>query len=191
LSCIIDFAVFRPFEHLLAHALHLENAGDRFLSQLFPSLTTSPISSGDISTALKRDTLKYLGSPGVGLRDWRHITVGFCRAHKDPDLLRIRHGHIDPDNQIRGHTNETSDSNYAITSDDPVGVGFDKLWAHLRVAHWWFSLVGMFICLVLNKPSALNTHYLQASKVVTPCQQLNLPGSTTPLMNSRRHWKLK
>lgn len=144
LSFIIDIVVFRPFEQLLANALHIGGVGDQFLSRLFPSLTTSQITSEDISAALKRDTLKFLGS-GVGLKNWRHITVGFSRAHKDPNLPQIRD--IDPDNQIRGHNNETSDSNYAITSVDPVGVGFDKLWSHLRVAHWWFHLVGTFISL--------------------------------------------
>ena len=142
MSVIIDIVVFRPFEQLLANALQIDDGGDRFLSRLFPSLTTSQTTSGDISAALKRDTTKFLGT-GVGLRDWRHVTVGFSRAHKDPNLLQIRG--VDPDNQIRGHDNDTSNLNYAITSDDPVGVGFDKLWSHLRVAHWWFHLVCMFI----------------------------------------------
>jgi hypothetical protein len=137
LTCIIDFAVFRPFENVLAHALRLEGAKDRFLSRLFPGLT-SPISSGDISAALQRDTLKFLGS-GIGLRGWRHVTVGFSRAHKDPGILQVRQ--IDPDNQIRGHNNDTSDSNYAINPEDPVGVGFDKIRSHLQTAHWWFHLI--------------------------------------------------
>lgn len=140
MSCIIDFAVFRPFEHLLAHALRLKDVGDQFLSRLFPNLPSST-SSGDISAALKRDTSNSLGG-GVGLRGWRHVTVGFSRAHKDPDLLKICQ--IDPDNQIRGHTNETSALHYAITSEDPAGVGFDKIRSHLQAAHWWFNITGMF-----------------------------------------------
>lgn len=162
--------MFRPFEHLLAHALRLEDVGDQFLSRLFPGLP-SPTSSGDISASLKRDTLKFLGS-GLGLRNWRHVTVGFSRAHKDPDLLRIRH--IDPDNQIRGHSNETSTLNYAITSDDPVTVGFDKLRSHLQAAYWWFDLVGTFISFSLNKAPGPNNHCPQVSKVATPYQHLNL-----------------
>ena len=143
---IIDITVFRPYEQLLANALGLEDVGDRFLSQLFPSLTASQTASGDISAALKRDTLESLGNP-VGIRDWRHVTVGFSRAHKDPDLLQIRQK--DPDNQIRGHGNETADSIYAVTPHDPVGVSFDKIWFHLRAAHWWFHLVGALFALIL------------------------------------------
>jgi len=170
LSCIIDFVVFRPFESLLAHALRLENAGDKFLSRLFPGLPP-PTLSGDISASLKRDTLKFLGS-GLGLRDWRHVTVGFSRAHKDPNILQIRH--VDPDNQIRGHTNETSNSNYAITPDDPVGVGLDKIRSHLQAAHWWFHLTGVFIFLFLSKTLDTNNLCLQASEAVTSCQHLDL-----------------
>lgn len=144
LTCIIDFVVFRPFEHRLAHALQLENIGDRFLSRLFPSIGTSQISSGDISAALKRDTLKFLGS-GVGLRDWRHITVGFCRAHKNSDLLLPYS--TDPENQIRGHSDSTAESSYARTPQNPVSVGFDKVRSHFQAAHWWFDLVGAPILL--------------------------------------------
>jgi len=133
--------VFRPFEHYLATALKLPVVGDRFLSLLLPGFS-SPTTSEDISTALRQDTSKFLGSE-IGLRDWRQITVAFSEAHKDPHAIRIRG--IDPDNQIRGHTNEVANTNYGNTSVDPVGIGFSILKQQLQTAHWWFRLVGMLV----------------------------------------------
>lgn len=140
-ACIIDFVVFRPFEHRLATALQLQDVGDRFLSRLLPGLM-SPATSGDITIALRRDTKRFLGS-AIGLKDWRHITVAFSEAHKDPDAVKIRR--VDPDNQLRGHTNETAITHYGNTSEDPGGVGFSALKQQLQAAHWWFDLVGMLV----------------------------------------------
>ena len=132
--------VFRPFEHQLARGLGLQDI-DRFRDRLFPGLG-SPTTSMDISKALCQATSRLLGSK-IGLKDWRQITATFSRAHKDPDAIQTRSN--DPDNQIRGHNNQTSNENYGITSKDPVGVGFETLQAHLQTAHWWYNLVGMFI----------------------------------------------
>ena len=140
---IIDFVVFRPFEQCIANALGLQDAGDRFLARLFPGLE-SPTTSTDISKALRQHTSKFLGSK-IGLKDWRQITATFSRAHKDPHAVQIRG--IDPDNQIRGHNNQTANGSYGVLSEDPAGVGFETLMSHLQTAHWWYHLVGMFISL--------------------------------------------
>jgi len=95
-TCIIKFVVFHPFEQALATALGLLEVEDRFLSQLFPGVS-SPTKSKDISLTLCQDTSKFLGG-AIGLRDWRQITVTFLGAHKDTDAV-ISCG-IDPDNQI-------------------------------------------------------------------------------------------
>jgi hypothetical protein len=131
---------------MLATALKIPDVGDRFLSRLLPGLS-SPTTSKDISSALCQDTSKFLGS-AIGLKDWRQITVGFSRAHKDPELAKIRG--TDPDNQIRGHSNETANANYANTKEDPVDVEFRILKEQLQTAHWWFCLVGMLIFLNSN-----------------------------------------
>lgn len=136
---------------MLATVLKIPEVGDRFLSQLLPGLS-SPTTSEDISSALRRDTSKFLGNT-IGLKDWRQITVGFSNAHKDPHAVRIRG--IDPDNQIRGHTNETANAYYGNTLEDPVGVGFQILRQQLQTAHWWFHLVGMLIFLNLNSNSLM------------------------------------
>lgn len=124
---------------MLAHCLDLPNAGDQFLSKLFPSLSSSTTSE-DISNALKRDTSKVLGN-GVGLQSWRQITVAFSAAHKDPAAVNS-HG-IDPDNEIRGHSNVVAETNYANYPSHPSGISYDRLRSHLQAAHWWYDLVGM------------------------------------------------
>lgn len=69
------------------------------------------------------------------------MTVAFSDAHKDPDAVIIRG--VDPDNQIRGHSNAMANRNYGNTLEDPVGTGFRVLRSQLQTAHWWFRLVGM------------------------------------------------
>ncbi|KAF9780658.1 hypothetical protein BJ322DRAFT_1023881 [Thelephora terrestris] len=138
-TCIIDFVVFRPFEHCIAKALGIQDFGDRFLARLFPGLEF-PTTSTDISKALCQDTSRFLGSK-IGLKDWRQITATFSRAHKDPYAVQIRG--VDPDNQIRGHNNQTSNENYGITPEDPTGIRFETLKSHLQTAHWWYHLVGI------------------------------------------------
>lgn len=147
--------VFRPFEHLLATALSLPDVGDRFLSRLLPGIS-SPGTSEDISSALRRDTSRFLGS-GIGIRDWRQITVGFSDAHRNPHTIEIRN--IDPDNQIRGHTNEVANAHYGNTLEDPAGVGLATLQKQLQVAHWWFHLVGVLMFLISNASPLKNDFY--------------------------------
>ena len=86
---------------------------------------------------------------------WRQITVAFSDAHKDPYAIRIRS--VDPDNQIRGHTNEVANNHYGNTLEDPVGASFHILKQHLQTSHWWFHLVGM--CTSHLKPSIPNGSY--------------------------------
>jgi hypothetical protein len=126
---------------MLATALDLPDVGNRIFHQLLPGFT-SPTTPNDISSALCQSSLKFLHSK-IGLKDWRQITVAFSAAHKDPDAVKI-HG-VDPDNQLRGHTNETANTHYANTLEDPVGVGFHTLKRQLQAAHWWFHLVGMTV----------------------------------------------
>lgn len=136
---------------MLATALGLKDVGDRFLSQLFPGIS-SPITSKEISSALSRDTKIFLGS-ALGIKEWRHVTVAFSSAHKDPHAIRIRG--TDPDNQIRGHTNEVANTHYGNTLGDPVGVGFDTLKQQLQTAHWWFHLTGMLTFLNSDSNSSI------------------------------------
>jgi hypothetical protein len=70
----------------------------------------------EISAALKRDTSKVLDH-GVSLQSWRQVTVAFSAAHKDPEA--IISCDIDPDNEIRGHSNMVAETHYANNPTTP------------------------------------------------------------------------
>ena len=140
-TCIIDFVVFRPFETMLAHHLQFPDVGDRFLSHLFPGIT-SKIKSQDISDALKRDTSKVLDN-GIGLRDWRQVTVAFSDAHRIPRILEP-HGD-EPDNEIRGHTDRAAGTHYNRNLTTPNNITPDQLRLHHMTAHWWWDIVGISV----------------------------------------------
>ena len=123
---------------MLANHLQIPGDKDRFLSRLFPSVT-SETTSEDISAALKRDTSKGLNK-GVGLRDWRQVTVAFSRAHKDPNVAEFCG--TDPDNEIWGQTNQVALGHYAKNPTGPAGIDYGKLRLYHQAAHWWWSLVG-------------------------------------------------
>lgn len=123
---------------MLANCLQVPDTGDRFLSKLFPSLS-SPTTSADISLALTRDTAKVIGT-GIGLQSWRQVTVAFSGAHKDPEVAASFD--IDPDNEIRGHSNMVAETHYANDPTNPAGISYDRLQSHLQAAHWWYNLVG-------------------------------------------------
>jgi hypothetical protein len=125
---------------MLAHSLHLEDAGDRFLSKLFPGVN-SPVTSEDITTALCRDTSKFLGH-SFGIKDWRQAIAAFSAAHRDPDAT-LEMGRTNVDNELRGHSNGVAETNYANNPTDPAGVSFVKLQEQTQAAHWWYSLTGM------------------------------------------------
>jgi hypothetical protein len=158
-TCIIDLVVFRPFEHILANELQLPDAGDRFLSKLFPGLS-SPTKSKDISASLYRDTGKVLNK-GVGVKSWRQVTVAFSAAHRNPEAVATHH--INPDNEIRGHSNQVAETHYANHPTNPAGISYDKLRSHLQAAHWWYDLTGIVILFARLKP--FTNFDSQASKV--------------------------
>jgi hypothetical protein len=87
---------------------------------------------------LRTDIGKVLDH-GIGLSKWRQVTVAFSAAHKEPEEVHS-HG-VDTDNEIRGHSNMVAETHYANDPTNPVGIGYDKLWSHLRAAHWGYQLV--------------------------------------------------
>jgi len=102
----------QPFEAKLVRDLGL---GDG--THLFPKFS-SPSISKDISDALQRDTLRYLGS-SFSISQWRRVTVSFSDAHRPQSIVDSSHTHID--NQIRGHTNQIAQRDYSNNSVDPAG----------------------------------------------------------------------
>jgi len=139
LVCITDWVVFRPFESALAKALGMKDLSERLLYFLLPGVQ-SPVQSLDISDALYRDTLRYLDC-GIGLRQWRQMTVALNQANKDPSAARVVGNQIH--NIIRGHDDQTSDQHYGATSEKPVEMAWDLLFACERLSAWWQHLTGL------------------------------------------------
>lgn len=139
LTCVIDWVVFRPFESALAKSLGMEDTSKRLLYYLLPGIR-SPVESADISDALHRDTLRSLDC-GIGLRQWRQVTVALNQANKDPAAARVVGNEIH--NVVRGHNDSTSDRHYGTTSEKPEQFAWDLLFACERLSAWWQHITGL------------------------------------------------
>ena len=132
--------VCRPFESDLARLLgEEEDVSKRLLYYLLPGLK-SKVDSHNISDALYRDTLQYFGC-GIGLREWRQITVALNQSIKDPEAVRLAGNKTH--NIVRGHTDATSDQHYGMTSEKPANIAWDLIFACERMSAWWHHITGM------------------------------------------------
>lgn len=129
----------------------MEETSQRLLYYLLPGVQ-SPVTSSDVSGALDRDTLLTLGC-GIGLRQWRQITVALNQANKDPLGARIVGNEIH--NVIRGHTNSISDQHYGATSEKPENFSWDLLFACERLSSWWQHITGLWLQILLPTYSSL------------------------------------
>lgn len=124
---------------MLAKSLGMDETSEALLYRLLPGVQ-HPVESKDISDALDRDTLKCLDC-GIGLRQWRHITVALNQANKDPGAARVVGNEIH--NVIRGHSNATSDQHYGATGQKPSQIAWDLLFACERLSAWWQHITGL------------------------------------------------
>jgi hypothetical protein len=123
---------------MLARSLGMDDASERLLYYLLPGLR-SPVESSHISDALYRDTLQHLNC-GMGLRQWRQITVALSQANKDPCAGQVAKNDIH--NIVRGHSNTISDRHYGATSEKPAGAIWNLIFACERLSAWWQHLTG-------------------------------------------------
>ena len=117
----------------------MKDVSERLLYYLLPGIQ-SPVKSVDISDALQRDTSRCLNC-GIGLRQWRQITVALNQANKDPCAARVVGNEIH--NVIRGQTDYTSGKHYGATSEKPEEVAWDLLFACERLSSWWQHITGL------------------------------------------------
>ena len=93
-----------------------------------------------MSDALFRDTLQHLGC-GVGLREWRQITVAINQAREDPGAACVVGDAIH--NIICGHTDINSDQNYGLKGDKPDDMAWKLIFACERLSAWWQHITGL------------------------------------------------
>jgi hypothetical protein len=119
-----------------------KEVSERIPYHLLPGID-STIGSGDISNALYRDTLQHLGT-GIGLHQWRQITVTFCQANKDPGAAHVVGDELY--NIIHGHTGIISDQHYRMSSEKPSGAAWDLSFACEWLSAWWMTrLEGLIV----------------------------------------------
>ena len=133
--------VCRPFESALALSLKEDAAAERLLYHLLPG-AQSKVDSRNVSDAFYRDTLQHFGH-GIGLQEWRQITVALNQVNKDPGAVKM--GGNQSHNMVRGHTDAISDQNYGMTSEKPKKAAWTVILACERVSAWWQHITGMWL----------------------------------------------
>ena len=107
---------------------------------ILPSFWTQVKDSRNISDALYCNTLQHFGC-GIGLQEWWQITVALNQSIKDPEALQLVRNQTH--NIVYGHTDATSDQHYRVTSEKPINIGWDLIFACERMFAWWHHITGM------------------------------------------------
>lgn len=114
---IQHLAIARPFAQFAAYVCFPEDLTIHQLydSQLFANFT-KPFTTTNITACLQKYTMKYVGME-MGVKDWRHISIGFRRKLSTAieDLIREDGNETVAASQAH-HSRQTENRIYAISS---------------------------------------------------------------------------
>lgn len=102
-----------------------------------------PFTSEAFSKCLKRDSYLHIGQ-GIGIADFRDLQSNIVDEHKDPEAVEVKFTDNMSDLQ-QGHSTTIAGVFYNLRSDQPHGVGRDKVKGFLRASRWWQHLTGMVL----------------------------------------------
>ena len=121
----------------------MDDMRERLSSRVFPGLYR-PLTSDDLSEALRASTFKHLGYE-FGLRNWREVHSHFTRRFIPcpPETSQASAFCAQ-----RGHSDRTDALRYGSAEDHPIGAPYQDMKAQLKASRLWQDLTGSWFLFV-------------------------------------------